>query len=634
VSAVPLPPGLFNEAEPERIDTMTQTPSDSSAGTDDQGVPTAQARTAEALATAAVTKDSLFTQVARMAAAFWASRERNQLLLLAVALVVVVAATAYMQIRLNAWNQPFYDSLTHKDISAFITQLGVFAELAAILLVLNVSQVWLNQTSRVVLRQGLVHDLLNEWLKPLRAFRLSNAGVIGQNPDQRLHADAQHLTELMTDLGIGLLQSTLLLLSFIGVLWVRSQHMFLPLPGHRLYLPGYMVWCALFYAGTASFLSWLVGHPLIALDAERYAREANLRFALVRANEEIEGITIYGGEGDEKGHINRVFDSVLEVSRRIVGATTRLTWVTSGYGWFTIVAPILVAAPTYLTGAMSFGELMLVVGAFNQVQTSLRWFVDNFSSIADWRATLLRVSSFRGALAAMDDLGESTSRIDLKETDTPAIGLDQLQVAAPTGAIRLSEGHADFAAGERVLITADRAAERTLFFRAIIGLWPWGSGRITRPRRESVMFLPARAYVPPGSLRIALCYPCETHEFDDATTARALAAVGLERLQPLLDLTDRWDQRLNDDEKQSLAIARVMLQRPKWVVLDGAFDVLDAVSRRRFEVLFKGELANVGLIDIGKERQHEALFVRRVRLVTDTQGPTFSPSDRLATSMQ
>ena len=117
------------------------------------------------------------------------------------------------------------EAFVGRDMRGFIRQLVVFAELAAVLLVLNVSQVWLNQTSRVVLRQGLVHDLLNEWLKPTRAFRLSNAGPIGQNPDQRLHADAQHLTELMTDLGIGLLQATLLLLSFIGVLWVLSQHM-------------------------------------------------------------------------------------------------------------------------------------------------------------------------------------------------------------------------------------------------------------------------------------------------------------------------------------------------------------------------------------------------------------------------
>ena len=609
---------------------MTQPPSGSAADTDGAGVPAARARTAEAVATAALSKDSLFAQVARLVAAFWASRERNQLLILAAGLVVVVAATAYMQIRLNAWNRPFYDALTHKDIPQFISQLRVFAELAAVLLVLNVSQVWLNQTSRVVLRQGLVHDLLNEWLKPMRAFRLSNAGSIGQNPDQRLHADAQHLTDLMTDLGIGLLQSTLLLLSFIGVLWVSSQHMFLPFAGHRYYIPGYMVWCALFYASTASFLSWLVGRPLIGLDAERYAREANLRFALVRANEEIEGITIYGGEADEKGHLNRVFDSVLEVSRRIVGATTRLSWITSGYGWFTIVAPILVAAPTYLTGGMSFGELMLVVGAFNQVQTSLRWFVDNFSSIADWRATLLRVASFRGALVTMDSLGESTSRIDLEETGSPTIRLDDLQVAAPAGAINLSERHVDLAPGERVLISGERGEERTLLFRAMIGLWPWGSGRIARPPRESMMFLPERAYVPPGTLRTALCYPCATHEFDDAAAVRALTAVGLERLQPLLDTTERWDQRLNDDEKQLLAIARVMLQRPQWVVLNEALEILDPASRRRTEALFSGDLARVGLINIGRETDRE-FFMRRVQLRTDPQGPTFSPGDRVAT---
>jgi len=583
------------------------------------------------------TKDSLFSQVARMSAAFWASRERNQLLMLAAGLVLVVAATAYMQIRLNAWNQPFYDALTHKDMPAFIRQLIVFGELAAILLVLNVSQVWLNQTSRVVLRQGLVHDLLNQWLTPLRAFRLSNAGLIGQNPDQRLHADAQHLTELTTDLGIGLLQATLLLLSFIGVLWVLSQQMILPLAGQRLHVPGYMVWCALLYAGTASFLSWRVGRPLIALDAERYAREANLRFALVRANEELEGITIYGGEADEKQHLNRVFASVLEVSRRIVGATTELTWITAGYGWFTIVAPILVAAPSYLTGEMSFGQLMVAVGAFNQVQTSLRWFVDNFSSIADWRATLLRVASFRAAVITMDGLGESSSRIDLEESDSPAIRIDDLQVAAPAAAIRLSEAHLQMQPGERLLITGERGAERTIFFRALIGLWPWGKGRIVRPARQSMMFLPARAYMPPGTLRAALCYPCATHDFDDAATERALAAVGLERLQPLLDATLRWDRELNDDEKQSLAIARVILQRPRWLVLNGVLEGLDAASRGRIETLLGGELAGLGLIDIGKEvKEGEAgaFFTRNLRLVTDESGPTFSPTEQGATAMQ
>jgi vitamin B12/bleomycin/antimicrobial peptide transport system ATP-binding/permease protein len=577
-------------------------------------------------------EDSLFSQVRRMASAFWSARERNTLLMLAAALIAVTGATAYAQIRLNAWNRPFYDALTHKDLAGFLRQLGVFAILAGILLVLNVGQTWLNQTSRVMLRQGLGHDLLDSWLAPMRAFRLSNAGWIGVNPDQRMHADAQHLTELTTDLGIGLLQATLLLLSFIGVLWVLSQHMTLPLTTGRVHVPGYMVWCALLYAGTASFLSWRVGRPLIALDAERYAREADMRFELVRTNEEVEGITIYGGEADEREHIEGVFKAVLEVSRRIVSALTRLTWVTAGYGWFTIVAPILVAAPSYMSGDMSFGELMMVVGAFNQVQTSLRWYVDNFSNLADWRATLLRVASFRTALLNLDSLGGNASRIQLEESAGRSIQLDDLHISAPAGCISLSEKNVELEPGERILIEGERSAGRNLLFRAIVGIWPWGSGRIRRPQRRAVMFLPARAYVPPGTLRGALAYPRGEKAYENAAVNEAMKAVGLERLVPQLDTDTRWDRRLSDEEKQSLAFARVILHRPQWIVLNGALDILDSDSRARMETLLSGPLSDVGVIDIGQDRGEEGFFGRKLRVEVDPQGPAFRPPKELRTA--
>ena len=248
-----------------------------------------------------------------------------------------------------------------------------------------------------------MEDLLAQWLSPARAFRLSQAGDIGANPDQRIQEDARRLTELTTDLGIGLLQSTLLLLSFIGVLWVLSDRMVLAMAGYPFVPQGYMVWCALIYAGLASFVSWRVGRRLIPLNAERYAREADFRFALVRVNEEVEGITLCGGEADERARLQGSFGPVVAVAERLVRAVTGLTWVTAGYGWFTIAAPILVAAPAYFHSAMTFGELMMLVGAFNQVEQSLRWFVDNFPSIAEWRATLLRVASFRHTLSMMDD---------------------------------------------------------------------------------------------------------------------------------------------------------------------------------------------------------------------------------------
>ena len=576
-----------------------------------------------------VSWQAFLSQFRSMASALWASRDRTKLSLLGLGLVAVVGATAYSQVRLNAWNQPFYNALARKDMQVFIEQLGVFAVLAGVLLILNVAQMWLNQSSKVVLREGLVSDLLEQWLSPARAFRLSNAGEIGENPDQRIQQDAQHLSDLTTELGIGLLQSTLLLLSFVGVLWVLSSHMVLSIFGGAYVVPGYMVWCALAYAAIASAFSWMVGRPLINLNAQHYAREADFRYALVRVNEQIDAITLSSGEADEKNRIDGVFRTVLEISWRIVNAMTRLTFVTAGYGWFTIIAPILVAAPAYFRSGMSFGELMMIVGAFNQVQGALRWFVDNFSSIADWRATLLRVASFRQKILTMDELGKDASRITLEEADGPSVKIDDLRVSWPAGCIKLSEAHTELQTGQRLLITGENGEEKSLLFRAVGGLWPWGSGRITRPPRQSIIFMPVRAYTPAGTLRelVAYPHPVSTYHADDI--AKALVDVGLEHLKAELDIEDRWDRRLTDDEKQSLAFARVVLQKPDWVVANDALDILNPTSRKRIREILQGALSHIGIINIGHDVSEPGVYHYKVQLVRDLHGPAFE-ADRPA----
>ena len=581
-----------------------------------------------------VSWQAFLSQFRSMASALWASRDRTKLSLLGLGLVAVVGATAYSQVRLNAWNQPFYNALARKDMQVFVEQLGVFAALAGVLLILNVAQMWLNQSSKVVLREGLVSDLLEQWLSPARAFRLSNAGEIGENPDQRIQQDAQHLAELTTELGIGLLQSTLLLLSFVGVLWVLSSHMVLSIFGGAYVVPGYMVWCALAYAAIASAFSWMVGRPLINLNAQHYAREADFRYALVRVNEQIDAITLSSGEADERNRIDGVFRTVLDISWRIVNAMTRLTFVTAGYGWFTIIAPILVAAPAYFRSGMSFGELMMIVGAFNQVQGALRWFVDNFSSIADWRATLLRVASFRQKILTMDELGKDASRITLEEADGPSVKIDDLRVSWPAGCIKLSEAHTELQAGQRLLITGENGEEKSLLFRAVGGLWPWGSGRITRPPRQSIMYMPVRAYTPAGTLRESVAYPHPVSTYHADDIAKALVDVGLEHLKAELDIEDRWDRRLTDDEKQSLAFARVVLQKPDWVVANDALDILNPTSRMRIREILQGALSHVGIINIGHDVPETGVYHYKVRLVRDPHGPAFDSDRATQTSDQ
>ena len=562
-------------------------------------------------------KRGLAPQLRVMLQAYLGSPQRNKILFLGVALVIVIGATAFGQIKLNAWNRPFYDALARKNLRDFLAQLVTFGAIGGTLLVLNVAQAWLNQATKVVLRDGLVRDLFREWLKPKRAFRLGNAGEMGSNPDQRMHEDARHLTELSADLGIGLLQSSLLLGSFIGVLWMLSQEVVFHLGGRSFAIPGYMVWCALVYAGTASWLSWLIGHPLVELNNKRYAQEADLRYALVRLNEHVDSVALYGGEEDERRHLNDELGKVLHIMWQIVNAATRLTWITAGFGWSTIIVPILVAAPGYFGGDLSFGELMMTVGAFMQVQQSLRWFIDNFSIIADWRATLLRIASFREAVLTMDILGATENRIEFLETNDSKLCFENLEVATPTGCTMLSERHVEIEQGDRVLIIGAPGTGKTILFRAIAGLWPFGSGRIAMPSTDGLMLIPREPYVPLGTLRGGLAYPSPESTFKEEDLLTVLQSSGLDRLSSSLDRVARWDRELSEDEQQYLVFARLLLHKPRWVVIDEALDTLDEDARRRFINLFKDKLKDTAIINIGRRDTKDHFFSRILHLVRD-----------------
>jgi putative ATP-binding cassette transporter len=560
-------------------------------------------------------RDELAPQLWMMVKTFWDSPGRNKLFLLGTGICTVVSLTAYAQIKLNAWNEPFYDALSLKNFAEFLYQLLVFGVLAGALLTLNVAQAWLREMTKLKLREGLTHDLFDQWLVPKRALRLSTAGEIGENPDQRIHEDARHLVELSTELGVGLLQATLLLASFITVLWTVSEGITFSLGGVSFALPGYMVWFALIYAGIASFVSWRVGRRLIPLNTHRYAREADLRFSLVRVNERTEAIALYGGEEDEKQYLSREFDRVLSVMRRLVSGITRLTWVTAGYGWFAIIAPFIVAAPGYFAGDMSLGGLMVAVGAFNQVQQALRWYVDNFSVIADWRATLLRVASFRLALIEMDRLGDQRGRIAIVPTEDNQLVFDHVGIALPTGCTRLSETHAVINSGERVLIIGERQSGKTSFFSAVAGLWPWGDGRIVLPPAQTMMFMSQQDYIPPGSLRGALAYPAQPSQFASEEYMSALARMELTHLAPSLDRIARWERELSREDQQKLAFARLILHKPRWIVLDEALDHLDEDTRSLVLEIFGRELIEAAIINVGQLDTLGGFFKRILHLI-------------------
>jgi putative ATP-binding cassette transporter len=226
----------------------------------------------------------MIAQLRSLLVALSGSRYRNRLALLAAGIVVVMCANSLSQIWLNIWQGDFFDAIEQRDVATFGAQLLVFGLIVGSLLVLVVAQTWLKEMLRVGLREWLTHDLLDHWLAPKRAYLLAHGGEVGANPDQRVQEDTRHLIDLSTDLVVGLLQSSLLLISFVGALWVLSAQVVFAIGARNFVVPGYMVWCAFTFAIGGSWLACRVGHPLIRLNAARYAHEAELRFALVHVS--------------------------------------------------------------------------------------------------------------------------------------------------------------------------------------------------------------------------------------------------------------------------------------------------------------------------------------------------------------
>ena len=304
--------------------------------------------------------------------------------------------------------------------------------------------------------------------------------------------------------------------------------------------------------------------------------------------------------------------------RQIAFARTRLTWVTAGYGWVALVVPIVVAAPGYFAGRLSFGELMMVVGAFNQVQQSLRWFVDNSSAIADWRATLLRVMNFRQALLELDAVEAGAGLIERSEDPQGRFRLDAVRVETGHGSTSLDPPVLEVAPGERVLIHGKPSSGRTSFFLAIAGLWGAGSGRISVPPVAEVAYQTQRPFLPSGTLRAALVAGGSAHG-DEALRA-ALGRVGLDNLAGSLDTAARWDRELGLGEQERLSYARLLLERPKWLICDEGLDPVDEESREVLLSILAGELAESAVVNISQRREPKDFYGRTAELVASRAG--------------
>ena len=364
------------------------------------------------------------------------------------------------------------------------------------------------------------------------------------------------------DIGIALLGSIVTLVSFVVILWNLSAATPLMIGSQSFEVPGYLVWAALIYAIIGTWVTHLVGRPLIKLNFDQQRYEADFRFSLVRLRENAEQVTLLSGEEAEEGRLRDRFANVVRNWYGIMQRTKRLTFLTAGYNQVAIIFPFLVVSPVYFFGAMTLGGLMQVASAFGQVQSSLSFFVTAYTNIADWKAVLDRLAGFESSIIWARGLDQTAPRVELIADGGHALHIEDLAVSIPSGEEIVRVKDLSIEPGDRVLVTGPSGSGKTSLFRALGGVWPFGEGSIRVPKGANVLVLPQRPYLPLGTLRGALAYPGPEDSFTPNEIDEVIDDVGLSHLRSELDQTAYWADKLSGGEQQRLSIARALLQSP------------------------------------------------------------------------
>ncbi|OMG72574.1 ABC transporter ATP-binding protein/permease [Burkholderia ubonensis] len=533
---------------------------------------------------------------------YWVSSEWRIAWGLLVTIVVINLCVVWINVKLNQWNAQFYNALQAKNVHDFPGLLMQFSALAFGFIILAVYGRYLRQMLGFRWRQWLTERFLGQWLGD-RAFYRIERDRLADNPDQRITDDLQSFATTTLALSLDLLSTVVTLVSFITILWSLAGALTFTLSGTPIAIPGYMVWAAALYAVVGSLIIQKVGHPLVSINYQQQRVEADFRFGLIRVRENAEQIAFYDGEDTENGNARNLFMRIRDNWWRVMKYTKRLTFVLSFYGQIAIIFPLVVAAPRYFAGAFSFGVLMQISSAFNTVSDSFSWFINSYSTLVEWRATVNRLREFKRVMRA-SHLKESVSPatehggINLHYVDSERLSTSSLKLALPNGNALADIGSVTIEPGSRWLVIGKSGSGKSTFMRALAGLWPFGDGAIDAPVSARMMFVPQTSYLPIGTLKAALTYPATADTYSDDACRDALRACRLEEYADRLGETAHWTRVLSPGEQQRLAGARVLLHKPDFLFLDEATSALDADNEARLYHLFNERLPQAAIVSI------------------------------------
>jgi vitamin B12/bleomycin/antimicrobial peptide transport system ATP-binding/permease protein len=546
---------------------------------------------------------------------FWGRNGTRWAWPLAFGLLALVVLQVGVQYGINVWNRKIFDALEKKDAAVVFYLIGIFIPLGVASVVLAVIQVYTRMNIQRRWRAWLNDAVIDRWLANGRYYQLNLVSGDHKNPEFRIADDLRISTDAPVDFATGVTGALLSATTFIVVLWTIGGALTVTVGGTEITIPGFLVIAAVVYAAIASSSMMWIGKNFVVVSEGKNQSEAEYRYALTRIRENGESIALLGGEEEERAGIDKSFGNVVRQWVRICGQHMRTTIVSNGSSVIAPVIPILLAAPKYLDGSMSLGQVMQAASAFTIVQAAFGWLVDNYPRLAEWTAGARRIAALMVSLDALEkaEAGEGTGRIDRGETKY-ALKLNDLSVTLDDGTAVVSDAEVAIEPGERVLVAGESGTGKSTLIRAIAGLWPWGDGSVEFQKDGRVFMLPQKPYIPNGTLRRAITYPAPAEDWDEKQIGKALDQVGLSHLKEKVEEEAPWDQTLSGGEKQRLAFARVLLHKPDILVLDEATSALDPPGQDAIMELLNEELKHVTIISVAHRPELEAFHSRKIVL--------------------
>jgi len=558
--------------------------------------------------------NGFFVQFIRLAGPFWHSENKSMIRSLALALFMLTVMQIGIAVFITVWSADLFNALEQRSMSGLITQVILIVLIFAANIAVTTAHFKVKRRLQLDWRSWLTHHLISKWMTDGRHYLVTHIQGTHDNPDGRIAEDIRIATESAIELSHSLVYCLLLLISFTQILWTLSGTVTLNLLFLEIPIHGHLVWLAIIYAACASTLGWWLGKPFTMATDDRQTMEANFRFGLVTARENSLAIALVHGEANEQNRFIALFNDIVHAWQRQTLAWSHLFMLTSGYSVLSMAFPILVSAPRYILGSISLGALMQSAQAFQQTAGALSWPVDNMAKVAEWRASVERVLGLANGLERLEQeiILHAPHHIQLKKTDEDVLRLRDTSIIRLDGVVCVSAINIEIRPGERVLVTGNTFTGSKLF-KSIVGLWPWGEGVIELPR-DPVFFMPPRPYLPAGTLRTAICYPYINAESAECLLEETLELVGLEELKEQLDRVDNWAGALSREQQQRLGVVRLLLQKPKWILLQEAMDSLDSAWEMKMLRLITQSLPDAAILTITNEPLAEGFHQRRIVL--------------------